>query len=1018
MQEKQKEKLRSGVETALFDGTHRSDEDYRQQFIYNDYHKGMKVLDALERELSHCEEFAFSVAFVTMSGLITLLPMLEELEEKGVKGKILTTNYLNFSDPRALDKLHSFQNIELKMYWADSSIGFHTKGYMFRRGDVYRIIVGSSNLTANALTKNEEWNTKVVSLVQGEYTYNLLTRFQQIWNDERTRSYDDFIEAYREVYQQEKAKRSYSQHYQPLHSEVLTPEATEGELVAEAGDSFYAAGAKGNVVVLRPNLMQQEFIDSMRDLRAKHAKRALLISATGTGKTYAAAFAVRDYQPRRMLFLVHREQIAKQALRSFRRVCGTGISMGLLSGNAKQGGSTYVFSTMQTMAQDTMLQSFAPDDFDFIVIDEAHRAGAHSYQKIMAYFQPEFYLGMSASPERSDAFDIYKLFDHNIAYEIRLQQALEEDLLCPFHYFGITDIAVQEANETVAAAGVADDAEEDTAGEIFSRLTSDARVDAILQKAKFYGYSGERVKGLIFCSRRTEAAELSRKFNRHGLHTVSIGGETSQAQREDYIERLVSDTREDKLDYIFSVDIFNEGVDVPEINQVIMLRPTQSPIVFVQQLGRGLRKAAGKEYIVILDFIGNYLDNNFMIPIALSGDRSYNKDNIRRCLMEGSRIIPGASTIHFDAIAKQRIFASIDHARLGDVRRIKESYQQLRQKLGRIPSLLDFDRLGEMDPVCIFRSKSLGSYYMLLHKYEKAYTTKLSKEQAEVLKFVSLKLGEGKRPQELELLDILLHNPKQVMKQLTKRMQEKYKISLGALARQNVINIMTGNFLTGTSKDSFKHAVFLHADSQGDYEIAQEYQVMLQDEEFRRCIEELIKFGLQRYQHFYSNPYEDSGFSLYQKYEYEDVCRILNWQQNIVAQNMGGYKYDATTNTNPVFINYVKAKDIQESINYQDHFLDRQRLISMSKVKRTLHSKEVQRFVNAKENHMPIDLFMRKNKDDKDGAKSFYYLGRMTNDGAKQEKMAGTGDDVVELTWNLDVPVREDIYDYLTSNEA
>ena len=157
---------------------------------------------------------------------------------------------------------------------------------------------------------------------------------------------------------------------------------------------------------------------------------------------------------------------------------------------------------------------------------------------------------------------------------------------------------------------------------------------------------------------------------------------------------------------------------------------------------------------------------------------------------------------------------------------------------------------------------------------------------------------------------------------------------------------------------------------------------------------------------------------MYQKYEYEDVCRILNWQQNIVAQNMGGYKYDATTNTNPVFINYVKAKDIQESINYQDHFLDRQRLISMSKVKRTLHSKEVQRFVNAKENHMPIDLFMRKNKDDKDGAKSFYYLGRMTNDGAKQEKMAGTGDDVVELTWNLDVPVREDIYDYLTSNEA
>jgi len=1009
--------LLKGGRTALVDRNYRSDEEFRQQFVYNDYRKGMKVLDALERELAHCEEFVFSVAFVTMSGLIALLPILEELAAKGVPGKVLTTNYLWFSDPEALQRLQAFENIDVRMYWTQSEVGFHTKGYIFRRGDVYRMLIGSANLTANALTKNEEWNIKVVSLTQGEYTYDVIKRFQQLWQDEHTQEFAAFFTDYQALYRQEKARRAAREAPRPtlLPKQNEGPDEVDGEYVAEAAGAAYHTGR--TAPALKPNTMQTEFIQSMRDLRAQQAARALLISATGTGKTYAAAFAVRDAKPRRMLFLVHREQIAKQALRSFRRVCGPDASMGLLSGNSKESGAQYVFATMQTMAQEHVLYSFAREAFDFIIIDEVHRAGAASYQRIMDYFRPQFYLGMTASPERTDGFDIYALFDHNIAYEIRLQQALEEDLLCPFHYFGITDIAVYDKDKSVQATAEGDETE-DTAGELFKRLTSDERVTAILQKADFYGFSGERVKGLIFCSSRREAAELSRKFNARGWHTVSIGGETTQEQRENYIERLVSDTCDDQLDYIFSVDIFNEGVDVPEINQVIMLRPTQSPIVFVQQLGRGLRKAQGKEYVVILDFIGNYLDNNFMIPMALTGDRSFNKDNIRRCLMEGSRIIPGASTIHFDKIAKQRIFASIDHARLGDVKRIKESYQQLRQKLGRIPSILDFDRYGEMDVTCIFRNKSLGSYYMLLKKYEKEYKTVLTSAQEEVLHFISLKFGEGKRPHELLLLQILLQSPQNVLAQLSNRLRVDYQLELNTFARQNVINIMTGNFLTGSGKGSFKHCVFLQANANGDYDIAPAYQGMLASDAFQQLLQETLAFGLKRYQDCYSNPYEDSGFSLYQKYEYEDVCRILNWEQNIVPLNMGGYKYDKRTNTFPVFINYDKAADIQDSINYQDHFVNRQRLVAMSKGKRTLASDDVQRFMHARDLQTPIDLFVRKNKDDNDGAKSFYYLGRMTNVNARQEQMAGTGDDVVELQWSLDVPVREDIYDYLTSSEG
>ena len=288
---------------------------------------------------------------------------------------------------------------------------------------------------------------------------------------------------------------------------------------------------------------------------------------------------------------------------------------------------------------------------------------------------------------------------------------MDEDLLCPFHYFGITDLAVisDEGNSTEEKL------------ENFRYLVSDERVKYVIEQANYFGYSGERVKGLIFCSRIDEAQELSRKFNAHGLRTVALSGADSEDARAEAIERLTMDIEseeDDYLDYIITVDIFSEGTDIVEVNQVIMLRPTQSPIVFIQQLGRGLRKASEKEYVVILDFIGNY-KNNFMIPIALSGDRSYNKDNIRRYLMEGGRVIPGASTIHFDEISRKRIFAAVDNANFSDIKLIKENYTNLKNKLGRIPRLRDFDDYGEMDVLRIFDNNSLGSYYKFLVKYEK-----------------------------------------------------------------------------------------------------------------------------------------------------------------------------------------------------------------------------------------------------------------------------------------------------------
>ena len=374
--------------------------------------------------------------------------------------------------------------------------------------------------------------------------------------------------------------------------------------------------------------MQRAFIYELLKLINEGNDRALLISATGTGKTYASAFAMRELGFKRVLFLVHRNQIAKQAKTSFEKVFGSKIRAGIVSGNQHDYDVDFVFATVQTLSKMENLQKFSKDYFEACIYDEAHHTSAESFKRVMDYFTPQFILGMTATPDKRDdnveGRNIYEIFNHNIAYEIRLQQAMEEDLLCPFHYFGITDLQmISDEGKT-----------KEEQLENFRYLTSDERVRYVMEQAKYFGYSGERVKGLIFCSRIEEARELSRKFNEHGWRTMALSGADSEEARARAIERLTMDVQtqeDDYLDYLITVDIFSEGTDIVEVNQVIMLRPTQSPIVFIQQLGRGLRKADGKEYVVILDFIGNY-KNNFMIPIALSGERSYNKDNIRRYL--------------------------------------------------------------------------------------------------------------------------------------------------------------------------------------------------------------------------------------------------------------------------------------------------------------------------------------------------------------------------------------------------
>ena len=990
-----RDELRLGFETAYIDGSVASNSFYSPQFVSNNYKDGKKVLSSIEDELLRCDKFQISVAFITLGGITPLLQTLKELEKKNIPGEILTTNYLSFSEPKALEKLNGLSNITLKMYDVqEAGEGFHTKGYIFKTDEVYRIIIGSSNITSAALTRNQEWNTKLVSTEQGEMAKEIVAEFNRLWNSEYALEFNEFYENYKEQYKIIKHQRDIARKDQVVSLEKYR---------------------------LKPNSMQVGFITNLKKILEAGEDRALLISATGTGKTYASAFAMRELGFKRVLFLVHRVQLARQTKKSYEKVFAKSVSMGLVGAGYHEYDADYVFATVQTLNRDEHLLQYDKDAFDCIVLDEAHHVTADTYQKIMKHFSPKLWLGMTATPDKRDdnvaGRNVYELFNYQIAYEIRLQQAMEENLLCPFHYFGITDLSI-----------VGDDKD----NRDFSMLTSDERVKHIIQQANYYGYSGEKVKGLIFCSSIKETQELSHQFNNivntdtGGFYrTIALNGDANEQERQDAFERLAMNESEanvhkQPLDYIFSVEILNEGVDIVEVNQVIMLRPTQAPIVFIQQLGRGLRKADGKEYVVILDFIGNY-NNNFMIPIALSGDRTYNKDNIRRYIMEGGRIIPGASTVHFDEISKKRIFASVDNANFSDIKLIKENYTNLKNKLGRIPALKDFDDYGEMDVIRIFDNNSLGSYYKFLVKYEKDYKIRLSQEEEKIVEFISKKLANGKRIQELQLLKrtLLYANGLSKCGLFTGLSQDllTYGKSISKEQQENIINVMTNEFPAGSSKKTYSQCVFI--DKEGnDYKPTKTFLEMLSNRDFYNVIKELVDFGISRYERDYKQSYDVTDFVLYQKYTYEDVCRLLNWEQNEVPLNIGGYKYDKKTKTFPVFINYDKSDDISDTTKYEDHFVPgfRDRLIAISKSGRSLQSEDVQNFLKAKERGIRVELFVRKNKDDKI-SKEFYYLGHMTASGnTKEFTMPNTQKTAVEIEWILDVPVREDIYEYIVNS--
>lgn len=963
-----KSDISDGLMTGFIDCNLDSLEKYHPKLLLNDHTRGMKVLNNIISELKECEEFYFSVAFITNSGVASLVSILEDLDKRNIVGKIVTSQYQNFTQPIALERLLKFKNIQLKIV---TSGNFHAKGYIFKKKDSYSFIIGSSNLTQAALSENKEWNLKLSSLENGDIMNNIIKEFD--W------TFENAIEVTPE----------FLLDYNDLYSKIRQ---AQSRIETELGINNNTISLMGVI----PNKMQKEALLSLEELRNQGENKALLISATGTGKTYLAAFDVAKFGPKKFLFVVHRENIARAAMKSFREVIGHSINATILGGGNKNLDADYTFATIQTFSKEEILNSFEEDHFDYIVIDEVHRAGAESYRRVLDRFHPKFLLGMSATPERNDGYDIYKPFGHNIAYEIRLHKALEEKLIAPFHYYGIGELKVNG---------------KDVQFEDAQNINTPDLAKQVSEKSNYYGCDNGRIKALVFCSEVQKAAEMASKFNEMGKPAIFLGGINSEDERSNCIKRLEQDEMENRLEYIFTVDIFNEGVDIPTVNQVIMLRPTQSSIIFVQQLGRGLRKTLNKEYLTVIDFVGNY-SNSYLVPIALYGDRSFNKDNLRKFILTGSSTIPGCSTINFDAISKKRIFQAIDNANFSDARLIYDSYIGLKNELGRKPKLEEFEEYGSLDVVRIFENRNYKSYYKFLAKKDKSFTVKLEPKQELFLDLVSQKFAIGKKPHELILIKAILEGFEFPMERMIEVLERNYQIITDENTVISIANILMGNFISGSERTVYEHCIFIKKLNER-FMVSDEFETMISNNEFKELLEETIDFGIRRNLNYYADRYKNTALVLYQKYTYQDVCRMLEWQKEVPGLNIGGYIYEGTTNTLPVFINYEKAEDIAAGINFEDRFEDQSKLIAISKANRTIHSNEIKRFKDSEINGTRIELFMRKNKDDHT-SKEFYYLGRLKPTGYFHAiTMVETGADAVEITYKLETPVRQDIYDYI-----
>lgn len=1024
MQKTVDESIIDGVMSGLIRQNDIAEERFVPKLISNQ--PGSTMGDAIREELKGSESFDISVAFVSENALKSMYQAFVDHAKKSRKrNRIITSTKNYFNSPKAFKELMKLQrdaNVEV-LIWEHGDSGesggtiaqdqpFHPKGYLFTRRmeegrAYYNLYVGSSNLTSFALQNQREWNLRVSSTSEAQ----LIQQVKEELADQVRQSVpltDEWLAQYEEEFK----------NYAPPRAQILQQ----------------ARAAK-----IEPNAMQRDALASIRQLRDEGQRRAIVISATGTGKTYLSAFDVREFHPKRMLYVANRDTILKAARESYQRVLGCDeAELGLLTGSSKQHDAKYVFASVDTLRRH-MEEWYEPDDFDYVLIDEAHHSGANNYRSVIDYFsEARFMLGMTATPERTDSFDIFALFDHNIAYEIRLQKALDEDMLCPFHYYGVHEFLGDDGSRVDSAEGISKSDKRQIQYSL-EELTEPSRVRYIIRKLEQYGSYGQQVTGLVFCSRIDEAEQLSHLFNQETnqqaerpYRTVAISGKTSPKDVENAVNRLEAG----ELDYIFTVDKFNEGIDIPAINQIVMLRNTESSIVFTQQLGRGLRKFPHKTCVTVIDFIGNYA-NNYLIPVALYGNAG-DSDIVRKNLQ---REAVGLSSISFDEISRKQVLKSLDTASWSDKKMLREQYSVMRNELGRIPMLTDVYR---HDPSMVMTMAQKNSSYF---DFAREAETVLSNEERgsgfahtllpvdaqgeQWLKMATEILLVAIRPQELVVLDELLtscnkgvYSPISVLR-LKEAVATRFPASYHTDAQfESALRVLDWSFFDTAAKKSYGECAVIER-SDGGISLAPEFAARLvNNDTFRRFFVDNVRTGLKRFADLLEESaktghslQDDRGFVYEHRYKMFEVERLLAWPKQINGSSVGGYLLPKEGGSMPVFVKYANSQ-------YADRFLNPQEMHWFSKDKRSFKSREIEWMAQGQGDadwgatHF-IPLFVMR-KADAEKLKMYYYVGRVGSCANMRETARdNSGETVrlVEMDLRLTKPLSAELYQHLTADD-
>ena len=881
----------------------------KESFLTN--YSNDTFLQRLKGCFNKCYSFSLTVSFIKEAGLRLIQKEIENALNRGVKGRIITSTYQNFTDIPSLKIfkkwMDTYPNFSCHLdFNSFEDNGFHTKGYIFQTKNGYEFLVGSSNITRFALLKNIEWNVSLTRNKEDKIINEALLEFDSLWNKTN-----------------------------PLSEEIIKKYTTQIEYAIERWDMDYGY----NQIKVVPNAMQKAALKEIRRYRDMGEKRALIIAATASGKTFLAAFDAYNFNAKRLLFVVHRDTILNDAKKTFEKIFGSTRTYGLFTGQEKNLDADFIFATNTMMA--THLDSFNPNNFDYIIFDECHHITNTTYEKILNYFTPAFLLGLTATPERMDKQDVFAIFNYVVPYELRLRDAINNDLVVPFKYFAVRDEMI-------------DYSDKEKVNFLKNYFKDDSHIQFISNQIEKHRPEG-KLKAIGFCRSIDHAREMSLQMDGLGYHTTYLTGENNTGERSKAFEDLADDNND--LEIIFAVDILNEGVDLPSVNMVLFLRPTESQTIFIQQLGRGLRKYKGKDHLTVLDFIGNSYDRSTQIALGLG---SLSSSTVLEKALLSSLVrnnfkdlgLPGVE-IHFDERSKEEILKHIENTNFNTAFRLRSDYFSFKKYLAekRYPSHMDYLNSDcAPDLLRFLKAKMKGkknySYYNFLKN-----------------------IGEDVplfNESEIRLLEVISD-----LLPLTRR--EEYLIIKQVLDSQIDFDLLTKEYkrvnpysLKTAVDNLISRKVIINSNP---YKLNYEKGKGTAFEDF---LVDLLEYGLERYENEFGDF--EGPFKMYGNYQKDKIMMEIDGKQYSYMQ---GTKYDTKNKITYVFVGLEKDKVAKGNFDYKDKFLSPSIFQWESVNNTTKDNSEGKKLLATKIVH----LFVRK-VDDEDGIVlpfTYFGTGKFTN---------------------------------------